>query len=189
MDSSIETTEWSKAYTIPHSILVRLTEACSKEEDEKLLRLAKLTPTQWRTIAPIVCRTATQCLERSQELLDKAEAKKNKELGLAGRGYAGASVQDLCRLRPDGIDPDQETKPACQEPIEDGTLSPRFVVKDTERMRSRRLVSNSWRRGGSLYYRRNESSRPREFSCVTRQKKDMDVCSTSLTFYLKTDTL
>ncbi len=33
-------------------------------EDEKLLHLAKLMPTQWRTIAPIVGRTATQCLER-----------------------------------------------------------------------------------------------------------------------------
>ena len=31
-------------------------------------------PTQWRTIAPIVGRTATQCLERYQKLLDEAEA-------------------------------------------------------------------------------------------------------------------
>lgn len=30
----------------------------------KLLHLVKLMPTQWRTIAPIVGRTATQCLER-----------------------------------------------------------------------------------------------------------------------------
>ena len=35
-----------------------------QEEDEKLLHLAKLMPTQWRTIAPIVGRTAAQCLER-----------------------------------------------------------------------------------------------------------------------------
>lgn len=47
----------------------------SKEEDEKLLHLAKLMPTQWRTIAPIVGRTATQCLERYQKLLDEAEAR------------------------------------------------------------------------------------------------------------------
>ena len=43
-------------------------------------------PTQWRTIAPIVGRTATQCLERYQKLLDEAEAKENEELGLAGPG-------------------------------------------------------------------------------------------------------
>lgn len=43
-------------------------------------------PTQWRTIAPIVGRTATQCLERYQKLLDEAEARENEELGLAGPG-------------------------------------------------------------------------------------------------------
>ena len=32
-------------------------------------------PTQWRTIAPIVGRTPSQCLERYQKLLDEAEAK------------------------------------------------------------------------------------------------------------------
>ena len=36
LDPSIKKTEWSR------------------EEDEKLLHLAKLMPTQWRTIAPIV---------------------------------------------------------------------------------------------------------------------------------------
>ena len=46
----------------------------SREEDEKLLHMAKLMPTQWRTIAPIVGRTATQCLERYQQLLDDADA-------------------------------------------------------------------------------------------------------------------
>jgi pre-mRNA-splicing factor CDC5/CEF1 len=43
-------------------------------------------PTQWRTIAPIVGRTATQCLERYQKLLDDAEMKENEEMGLAGPG-------------------------------------------------------------------------------------------------------
>jgi pre-mRNA-splicing factor CDC5/CEF1 len=41
-------------------------------------------PTQWRTIAPIVGRTANQCLERYQKLLDEAEAREASELGLAG---------------------------------------------------------------------------------------------------------
>ena len=35
-----------------------------KEEDEKLLHLAKIFPCQWRTIAPIVGRTPSQCYER-----------------------------------------------------------------------------------------------------------------------------
>ncbi|KAI0003313.1 Cc.Cdc5 protein [Russula compacta] len=100
LDPSIKKTEWSK------------------EEDEKLLHLAKLMPTQWRTIAPIVGRTATQCLERYQKLLDEAEAKENEELGLAGPGDTGAGVDDVRRLRPGEIDPDPETKPARPDPID-----------------------------------------------------------------------
>ena len=50
-DPSIKKTEWSR------------------EEEEKLLHLAKLMPTQWRTIAPIVGRTAAQCLEHYEYLL------------------------------------------------------------------------------------------------------------------------
>lgn len=97
-----------------------------QEEDEKLLHLAKLMPTQWRTIAPIVGRTATQCLERYQKLLDEAEAKENEELGLAGPGDAGPGVDDVRRLRPGEIDPDPETKPARPDPIdmdEDGAFN------------------------------------------------------------------
>ncbi|TRM56633.1 pre-mRNA splicing factor component-domain-containing protein [Schizophyllum amplum] len=102
LDPSIKKTEWSKT------------------EDEKLLHLAKLMPTQWRTIAPIVGRTATQCLERYQKLLDEAEAKENEELGLAGPGEdVGPSTSaDIRRLRPGEIDPDPETKPARPDPID-----------------------------------------------------------------------
>ncbi|KAI9797457.1 MAG: Pre-mRNA-splicing factor cef1 [Piccolia ochrophora] len=93
----------------------------SKEEDEKLLHLAKLMPTQWRTIAPIVGRTATQCLERYQKLLDEAEAKENDELGLGGPegGETGApSADDVRRLRPGELDPDPESKPARPDTID-----------------------------------------------------------------------
>ncbi|KAF7984082.1 hypothetical protein HWV62_17648 [Athelia sp. TMB] len=101
LDPSIKKTEWSKT------------------EDEKLLHLAKLMPTQWRTIAPIVGRTATQCLERYQKLLDEAEAKENEELGLAGpEGAEGLPADDVRRLRPGEIDPDPETKPARPDPID-----------------------------------------------------------------------
>lgn len=51
LDPSIKKTEWSR------------------EEDEKLLHMAKLMPTQWRTISQIIGRTAAQCLERYETLL------------------------------------------------------------------------------------------------------------------------
>src|SRR5882757_742843 len=117
LDPSIKKTEWSR------------------EEDEKLLHMAKLMPTQWRTIAPIIGRTAAQCLERYQKLLDEAEAKENEELGLAGPGDAGAGVDDVRRLRPGEIDPDPETKPARPDPIdmdEDGTPYPYFADSVTD---------------------------------------------------------
>lgn len=75
-------------------------------------------PTQWRTIAPIVGRTAVQCLERYQKLLDEAEAKENEELGLVGPEDSGPSADDVRRLRPGEIDPDPETKPARPDPID-----------------------------------------------------------------------
>ena len=93
----------------------------SKEEDEKLLHLAKLMPTQWRTIAPIVGRTATQCLERYQKLLDEAESRENDELGLGGPtgGETQApSADDVRRLRPGELDPDPESKPAKPDTID-----------------------------------------------------------------------
>lgn len=93
----------------------------SKEEDEKLLHLAKLMPTQWRTIAPIVGRTATQCLERYQKLLDDAEARENDDLGLGGPdgGEAAApSADDVRKLRPGEMDPDPESKPARPDTID-----------------------------------------------------------------------
>lgn len=107
LDPAIKKTEWSK------------------EEDEKLLHLAKLMPTQWRTIAPIVGRTANQCLERYQKLLDEAERQENDELGLAGVDDAGPSADDVRRLRPGEVDPDPENRPARPDPIdmdEDGEL-------------------------------------------------------------------
>lgn len=93
----------------------------SKEEDEKLLHLAKLMPTQWRTIAPIVGRTATQCLERYQRLLDEAEQKEAAELGLGGPdgGETKApTADDIRRLRPGEVDPDPESKPARPDTID-----------------------------------------------------------------------
>lgn len=94
-------------------------------------------PTQWRTIAPIVGRTATQCLERYQKLLDEAEARENDELGLGGPHggeTAAPSADDVRRLRyvdhyecktlqltvgrPGELDPDPESKPARPDTID-----------------------------------------------------------------------
>ena len=78
-------------------------------------------PTQWRTIAPIVGRTATQCLERYQKLLDEAESRENDELGLGGPDggeTAAPSADDVRRLRPGELDPDPESKPARPDTID-----------------------------------------------------------------------
>uniref|UniRef100_A0A336LTJ0 CSON004489 protein n=1 Tax=Culicoides sonorensis TaxID=179676 RepID=A0A336LTJ0_CULSO len=88
LDPSIKKTEWSR------------------EEDEKLLHLAKLMPTQWRTIAPIIGRTAAQCLERYEYLLDQAQRKEEGDDGL----------DDPRKLKPGEIDPNPETKPARPDP-------------------------------------------------------------------------
>lgn len=91
----------------------------TKEEDEKLLHLAKLMPTQWRTIAPIVGRTANQCIERYQKLLDEAEQRESGELGMTGGDEASApTADDVRRLRPGEVDPDPETKPARPDTID-----------------------------------------------------------------------
>jgi len=103
LDPGIKKTEWSR------------------EDDEKLLTMAKLLPTQWRTIAPIVGRTATQCLERYQKLLDEQEARESGDLGLAGPegGEAAApSAEDVRRLRPGEVDAYAESRPARPDAID-----------------------------------------------------------------------
>ena len=90
LDPSIKKTEWAR------------------EEDEKLLHLAKLMPTQWRTIAPIVGRTPSQCLERYEKLLDAAVSKDEEY----------DPMDDPRRLRPGEIDPNPEAKPARPDAID-----------------------------------------------------------------------
>jgi len=70
-------------------------------------------------MVPIVGRTAIQCLEHYQKLLDEAQAKGNEDWGLTSpSGDAGPSTDDIRRLRPGEIDPDPETKPARPDPID-----------------------------------------------------------------------
>ncbi|KAM9903754.1 hypothetical protein OXX69_007825 [Metschnikowia pulcherrima] len=64
--------------------------AWTREDDEKLLGVAKLLPNQWRTIASVMGRTATHCVERYQKLLEDAveggKDGEDAELALAGPG-------------------------------------------------------------------------------------------------------
>ncbi|KAK1936204.1 cell division cycle 5-like protein [Babesia divergens] len=78
----------------------------SREEEEKLLHLAKLFPTQWRTIAPMIGRTAHQCLEHYERLLDQAQGRdEDDEL-------------DPRRLRPGEIDPSPESRPCRADAVD-----------------------------------------------------------------------
>mmetsp|Transcript_24235 Transcript_24235/g.45997 ORF Transcript_24235/g.45997 Transcript_24235/m.45997 type:complete len:800 (+) Transcript_24235:95-2494(+) len=88
LDPNVKKTEWTR------------------EEEEKLLHLAKLFPTQWRTIAPIVGRTAYQCLEHYEKLLDQAQGRDEMD------------ENDPRRLKPGEIDPHPENKPARADPID-----------------------------------------------------------------------
>ncbi|KAK1443252.1 cell division cycle 5-like protein [Babesia gibsoni] len=78
----------------------------SREEEEKLLHLAKLFPTQWRTIGPMIGRTAHQCLEHYERLLDQAQ------------GRVEDDEMDPRRLRPGEIDPAPETKPSRADAVD-----------------------------------------------------------------------
>ena len=93
----------------------------SREEDEKLLHLAKMLPSQWKTIGPLIGRTATQSQERYERLLDEAAAAAS---GAAEEDSKPAAValptagQSARKLRPGEIDPHPETKPARPDPID-----------------------------------------------------------------------
>ena len=88
LDPSIKKTEWSK------------------EEEEKLLHLAKIFPNQWRTIAPGIGRTPSQCIEHYEKLLEEAAGKEFDE------------ETDPRKLKPGEIDPAPETRPPRPDPVD-----------------------------------------------------------------------
>ena len=96
LDPSIRKTDWSQ------------------EEEEKLLHLAKLMPNQWRTIAPIVGRTAGQCVEHYEKLLDRV----NDGSSSSSSSGADGGANDPRRLKPGEIDPNPENRPARPDPID-----------------------------------------------------------------------
>ncbi|EFX05898.1 cell division control protein [Grosmannia clavigera kw1407] len=159
----------------------------SKDEDEKLLHLAKLMPTQWRTIAPIVGRTANQCLERYQRLLDDAEQREASELGLTGTdgGDAQAPTADnVRRLRPGEVDPDPESKPARPDTIdldedEKEMLSEaRARLANTQGKKAKRKArerqQEEARRLANLQKRRELKTAGINIKVVTRKQGEMD---------------
>lgn len=97
----------------------------SKEDDEKLLGLAKLLPHQWRSISSIMGRTATQCVERYQKLLEAAlksddEALDNEDdLKLSGPGIetlpALGTAYESLPSRPDMEDMDDDEREMLSE--------------------------------------------------------------------------
>ncbi|KAL3188014.1 hypothetical protein MRX96_004250 [Rhipicephalus microplus] len=128
LDPSIKKTEWTR------------------EEEEKLLHLAKLMPTQWRTIAPIIGRTAAQCLEHYEYLLDQAQKKEEE----------GDILEDPRKLKPGEIDPNPETKPARPDPkdMDEDELEmlseARARLANTQGKRpSAKRERSSWRKQGA----------------------------------------
>jgi pre-mRNA-splicing factor CDC5/CEF1 len=90
----------------------------SREEEEKLLHLAKLMPAQWKTVGPLVGRTATQCQDHYEKLLDEAAATaNNKGSGEDGAVDSTAGIRHQ-PLRVGQIDSHPETKPARPDPID-----------------------------------------------------------------------
>lgn len=89
LDPSIKKTEWSR------------------EEEEKLLHMAKMMPNQWRSIAFIVGRTTSQCLEHYDQLLEQAQHKDEADI-----------ADDPRKLKPGEVDPNPETKPARPDPVD-----------------------------------------------------------------------
>ena len=83
LDPSIKKTEWTR------------------EEEEKLLNLAKLFPCQWRTIAPHVGRTPAQCLEHYDYLLDKVSSQMSNQLVFLVHGCIEARIVGSAERRGD----------------------------------------------------------------------------------------
>ncbi|KAJ3077202.1 CDC5 cell division cycle 5-like protein [Podochytrium sp. JEL0797] len=159
LDPSIKKTEWAK------------------EEDEKLLHLAKLMPTQWRTIAPIVGRTPSQCLERYQWLLEEADAKE-------GGDDDTPTADAIRRLRPGEIDPEPESKPARPDPVdmdedEKEMLSEaRARLANTQGKKAKRKAREKQleeaRRLASLQKRRELKAAGIETNMKPKKKRGMD---------------
>ncbi|KAI3866609.1 hypothetical protein MKX03_023821 [Papaver bracteatum] len=82
----------------------------TREEDERLLHLSKLMPSQWKTIASTIGRTSSQCIDRYEKLLDAA-------CGVDSKSH-GPDNYDPRKLHPGEIDPNPESRPARPDPVD-----------------------------------------------------------------------
>ena len=77
----------------------------TQEENERLLHLGKVLPTQWRTISDIIGRTAAQCVQQYSHLIDLTRSAKE-------------GLGEFDTLRPDDNDLRPESRPAKPDPMD-----------------------------------------------------------------------
>ncbi|CAN8069664.1 unnamed protein product [Agarophyton chilense] len=90
----------------------------TREEEEKLLHLVKIMPTSWRTIAPMIGRTAAQCIEHYEELIDQAQHDTARDGIAAGNAMVGTAAAMGSRGKTGDSDAAPETKPARPDPVD-----------------------------------------------------------------------
>jgi pre-mRNA-splicing factor CDC5/CEF1 len=155
LDPSIKKTEWNR------------------EEEEKLLHLAKIFPCQWRTIAPILQRTPAQCVEHYEKLLDRAQGKEEQD------------ENDPRKLRPGEINPNPEAEPArpdeidMDEDVKEMLQEARARLANTRgkkaKRKAREKILDEARRLANLQKKRELKAAGIDFEIPVRRKvKEMD---------------
>eukprot|EP00747_Dinoflagellata_sp_TGD_P158713 gnl/TRDRNA2_/TRDRNA2_177838_c1_seq5.p2 gnl/TRDRNA2_/TRDRNA2_177838_c1~~gnl/TRDRNA2_/TRDRNA2_177838_c1_seq5.p2 ORF type:complete len:165 (-),score=6.87 gnl/TRDRNA2_/TRDRNA2_177838_c1_seq5:1771-2265(-) len=83
----------------------------SREEDEQLLHLIRLFPTQWLTIAPLIGRTPVQCFERYDNLTQMADGKESSTQMSNSFAFKKEEIEMIPECKPpmpDAVDADEE---------------------------------------------------------------------------------
>ncbi|KAG5359124.1 Pre-mRNA-splicing factor CEF1 [Yarrowia sp. C11] len=145
----------------------------SREEDEKLLHLAKIFPAQWRTIAPFVGRTAHQCIQRYERLLAEVAGEVEGEDASAvasAPATEGDQFPETKPARPDAVDMDEDEKEMLSEARARlaNTQGKKAKRKDRERM-----LEDS-RRLSQLQKRRELKNAGIDTRLSKRKKNEMD---------------
>ena len=61
----------------------------SQQEDAELQRLVRMLPSQWKTVAQMMGRTAAQCVERYEKLLEERANRKTRQTVQTSQGILG----------------------------------------------------------------------------------------------------
>ncbi|CAI9302725.1 unnamed protein product [Lactuca saligna] len=117
----------------------------TREEEEKLLHLAKLMPSQWRIIAPIVGCTPSQCLEHYEKLLDENFEPR--------------------KLQPGEIDPNPESKPARPGPVDMNENEKQMVSE------ARARLSNTKGKKAKRKAREKQLTEARRVACLQKRRE------------------